>query len=37
MYAFPQKMEAAAERSGTIMGLLKKYMLEAIDTMERDQ
>ena len=37
VYAFStENWKRPAEEVGTIMGLLKRYMLEAIDTMERD-
>lgn len=38
VYAFStENWSRPAEEVGTIMGLLKQYMLEAIDTMERDK
>ena len=38
VYGFStENWKRPADEVGTIMGLLKKYMLEAIDTMERDQ
>ncbi len=38
VYAFStENWKRPAEEVSTIMGLLKKYMVEAIDTMERDQ
>ncbi len=38
VYAFStENWKRPADEVNTIMGLLKQYMLEAIDSMERDQ
>ena len=38
VYAFStENWKRPADEVSTIMGLLKKYLLEAMDTMERDQ